>query len=116
MEPIQRGDVRSCRTGSGGPARLIVVLARNGAIPFLPAIMVAPVTTTIRGLPSEVRVETDLGLGAPAAVNLDALTTVPHARLGKLTGRLGPEELREVCAALHIAVGCESGPSGGDSW
>ena len=89
------------------------MLARNGAIPFLPAIMVAPVTTTIRGLPSEVRVEADFGLGAPVAVNLDGVTTVPHARLGKLMGRLDSQKLQDVCAALRIAVGCESGPSGG---
>ena len=83
MRRIRRGDVRPYPQDG---ARLVVVLARNGAIPFLRGIMVAPVTTTVRGLPSEVPLGTDFGLEKPAAVNLDAVMTVSRFRLGESVG------------------------------
>ena len=112
MRLIRRGDVRPYPQDG---ARVVVVLARNGAIPFLRGIMVAPVTTVIRGLPSEVPLVSDLGLEKPAAVNLDAVMTVSRFRLGERVGRLGGEELGRVCAALQLAVGCDTGDCG-DSW
>ena len=96
MRRIRRGDVRSYPAGAGDGGRLVVVLARNGAIPFLRGIMVAPITTAIRGLPSEVTLGKDFGLEAPVAVNLDAVMTVSRFRLGEAVGRLGDEELEKV--------------------
>ena len=112
---IRRGDVRAYPADARNGQRLVVVLARNGAIPFLRGIMVAPVTTVIRGLPSEVPVASDLGLEKAAAVNLDAVMTVSRFRLGELAGRLGEEELNRVCAALQVAIGCD-GVDCGDAW
>ena len=112
MRRIRRGDVRSYPADAGDERRLVVVLARNGAIPFLRGIMVAPVTTVIRGLPSEVALGKDFGLEAPAAVNLDAVMTVSRFRLGEAVGRLGDEELEKVCAALQVAIGCDTGDCG----
>ena len=111
MKLIRRGDVRPYPPDG---VRLVVVLARNGAIPFLRGIMVAPVTTVIRGLPSEVPLSKDFGLDAPAAVNLDAVMTVSRFRLGDPAGRLGAEELSKVCAALQIAIGCDAEDCGGE--
>lgn len=111
--PVRRGDIRCYEAGSGERTRLVVVLARNGAIPFLPAIMVAPVTTVVRGLPSEVAVRADLGLHVPAVANLDAVMTVSRARLGGLAGRLNDDELKQVGAALQVATGSESDGRGG---
>ena len=115
MRRIRRGEVRSYPAAASEGGRLVVVLARNGAIPFLRGIMVAPVTTVIRGLPSEVPLGKDLGLEAPVAVNLDAVMTVSRFRLGESVGRLGAEELNRVCAALQVAVGCDVGDCG-DGW
>ena len=112
MKLIRRGDVRPYPPDG---VRLVVVLARNGAIPFLRGIMVAPVTTVIRGLPSEVPLSKDFGLDAPAAVNLDAVMTVSRFRLGDPAGRLGGEELSKVCAALQVAVGCDTEDCG-EEW
>ena len=113
MRRIRRGDVRSYSRDAGDGGRLVVVLARNGAIPFLRGIMVAPVTIVIRGLPSEVALGKDFGLEAPAAVNLDAVMTVSRFRLGEAVGRLGDEELEKVCAALQVAIGCDPEDCGG---
>lgn len=115
MRRIRRGDVRSYPADAGDAGRLVVVLARNGAIPFLRGIMAAPVTTVIRGLPSEVPLGKDFGLEGPVAVNLDAVMTVSRFRLGESVGRLGAEDLNRVCAALQVAVGCDVGDCG-DGW
>lgn len=112
MRRIRRGDVRSYPADPGNEGRLVVVLARNGAIPFLRGIMVAPVTTVIRGLPSEVPLGEDFGLETLAAVNLDAVTTVSRFRLGQAVGRLGEKELEKVCAALQVAIGCDQAGCG----
>ena len=113
MRRIRRGDVRPYPADGGNGRRLVMVLARNGAIPFLRGVMVAPVTTVIRGLPSEVPLGEDFGLEAPAAVNLDAVMTVSRFRLGEAVGRLGDDELGKVCAALRVAVGCDPEDCGG---
>ena len=113
MRRIRRGDVRSYPADAGDERRLVVVLARNGAIPFLRAIMVAPVTTVIRGLPSEVTLGKEFGLEGPVAVNLDAVMTVSRFRLGEAVGRLGDEELEKACAALQVAIGCDPEDCGG---
>ena len=110
--PVRRGDIRVYEAGSGDKTRLVVVLTRNGAIPFLPGIMVAPVTTVVRGLPSEVALQADLGLKAPAVANLDAVMTVSRARLGGLAGRLSDDRLKQVGAALRVATGYESDEPG----
>lgn len=74
--------------------------------PRLRTVMVAPVTSAIRGLPSEVLVGEDEGLKNPSAINLDHVQTVERARLTGYVGRLGPEKMTAVCRALAIAAGC----------
>ena len=110
--PVRRGDIRVYEAGSGEKTRLVVVLTRNGAIPFLPGIMVAPVTTVVRGLPSEVALQAELGLKAPAVANLDAVMTVSRARLGALAGRLSDDKVKQVGVALRVATGYESDERG----
>jgi mRNA interferase MazF len=69
--------------------------------------MVAPITSTIRGLPSEVVVGTTEGLKHDSAVNLDHIQTVERARLSRYTGRLSSEQMRAVCRAIAAATGCD---------
>lgn len=69
--------------------------------------IVAPCTTTIRGLPSEVLLEPgDDPVPAVSAVNLDSVENVPLALLVQRLGRLSDERMRDVCAALEVAVDC----------
>jgi len=74
---------------------------------LLHKVMVAPITSVIRGAPSEVPVGIEEGLKKDSAVNLDHVQTVEQARLQRYLGRLGPQRMREVCLALAIAVGCD---------
>ncbi len=86
--------------------RPVLVLSRPEAIDVLRTVMVAPVTSTIRGIPSEVTVGTPEGLKHDSAVNLDHVQTVEQTRLSRYVGRLEPEKMRAVCRALAIATGC----------
>lgn len=87
--------------------RPVVVLSRDVAIPRLGRCVVAPCTTTVRGLPSEVVLEPgDDPVPRRSAVNLDSVESVSTACLVDRLGRLSDARMRELCAALEVAVDC----------
>ena len=67
----------------------------------------SPVTSTLRGSPTEVSIGEDEGLKRASCVNLCHIFTVPRRQLTGFVGSLGPDKMREVCRALAIATGCE---------
>ncbi|GAB7144785.1 type II toxin-antitoxin system PemK/MazF family toxin [Mycobacterium riyadhense] len=84
-------------------------MSRDTAIPRLRRTLVAPCTTTIRGLASEVVLEPDADpVPRRSAVNLDSLESVSVAVLVSRLGRLGDDRMRDICAALEVAVDCSS--------
>jgi mRNA interferase MazF len=85
----------------------VVVLTRDSAIPYLSRITVAPVTSTIRGVPSEVALNEADGMKGPCVVNLHNAVTVPQHRVGKRLAQLGPQRMAEICRALRFALGCD---------
>ena len=86
----------------------MVVLTRESVIPYLSAVTVAPITSTIRGVASEVRLNESDGLKRPCAVNLHNVVTVPKDWLGRRVGVLSHERMEEICGALGFALGCIS--------
>ncbi len=68
--------------------------------------MIAPITSAIRGAPSEVIVGVDEGLKHDSAINLDHVQTVDKARLERFVGTIGSKKMNEVCRVLAIATGC----------
>jgi len=85
----------------------VVVLSRNAAIPRLRRALVAPCTTTIRGLPSEVVLDpTEDPIPRPSAINLDSVESVAVTVLVERVGQLSDSRMRDVCAALEVAVDC----------
>jgi mRNA interferase MazF len=87
--------------------RPVVVLSRDAAIPRLRRALVAPCTTTIRGLASEVVLEpADDPVPRRCAVNLDSVESVSIGVLVERLGRLGDARMRQVCDALAVAVDC----------
>ncbi len=99
-----RGELWWCQTADA-PSRPVVVLSRDVAIPRLRRVLVAPCTTTVRGLASEVVLEPDADpVPERAVVNLDLVESVPIAALGSRLGRLADDRMRAVCAALAVAV------------
>jgi mRNA interferase MazF len=103
-----RGEVWWCELPEVG-RRPVVVLSRDAAIPRLRRTLVGPCTTTIRGLPSEVALDPgDDPIPRSSVVNLDSVESVSVATLVERLGRLSDERMRDVCAALAIAVACDA--------
>lgn len=103
---VERGDVRLYHFAQPDKLRPVLVLTRSSAIAYLSSITVAPITSTIRGVPSEVRLSEEDGMKSPCAVNLHNLVTVSKARLGRRVATLSSERMHEVCRALGFALGC----------
>lgn len=106
--PIARGDIRLYRFAPPKKQRPVIVLTRESAITYLSGVTVAPITSTIRGVPSEVRLTEADGMKGPCAINLHNVVTISKACLGRRIAVLGPERLKEVCNALGFALGCLS--------
>lgn len=85
----------------------MVVLTRESAIDYLATATVAPISSTIRGVPSEVQLDEEDGMKKPCAVNLHNVMTVSQARLGRRVARLNPSRLAQVCSALRFSLGCD---------
>lgn len=104
--PPARGEVWWCELPEIG-RRPVVVLSRDAAIPRLRRALVAPCTTTIRGLPSEVVLEPGSDpIPRRSAVSLDSVESVSVAVLVDRLGRLASARMRNICAALEVAVDC----------
>ena len=102
----RRGELWWCELPDIG-RRPVVVLSRDAAIPRLGRTLIAPCTTTIRGLPSEVILEPgDDPVPLKTAVNLDSVESVSITVLVDRLGTLSAQRMREVCAALEVAVDC----------
>ena len=104
---IARGDVRLYQFAPPDKKRRAVVLTRNNAIAYLSTVTVAPITSTIRGVPSEVVLNEEDGMKVPCGVNLHNAVTVSQHRLGKRVAQLSFARMNEICAALRFAVGCD---------
>src|SRR5437868_2397425 len=102
-----RGEVWWCEPPQIG-RRPVVVLSRDAAIPRLRRALVAPCTTTIRSLPSEVTLEPrEDPVPRRCAVNLDSVESVSLGVLVERLGRLADARMREICTALTVAVACQ---------
>jgi mRNA interferase MazF len=102
----RRGELWWCELPEIG-RRPVLVLSRDVAIPRLGRTLIAPCTTTLRGLPSEVPLEPgDDPVPRPSALNLDSVESVSVAVLVDRLGTLSDDRMRQVCAALEVAVDC----------
>ena len=103
-----RGEIWWCELPGIG-RRPVVVLSRDAALPRLRRALVAPCTTTVRALPSEVVLDPgEDPVPRRSAVNLDSVESVSLAVLVERLGRLADARMREVCAALAVAVDCQA--------
>lgn len=104
---IARGDVRLYNFAPPDKNWPVVVLTRDSALAYLGTVTVAPITSTIRGVPSEVILNEEDGMKAPCAVNLHNPVTVTQDRLGKRVAQLSALRMHEICAALRFSLGCD---------
>ncbi len=104
---IARGEIRLYRFNPPDKSRPVLILTRSSAVPYLANVTVAPITSTIRGVPSEVMIDADDGMKGPCAINLHNIITVRKAGIGRRLGALGDDRMREVCGAIAFALHCE---------
>ncbi len=102
---MQRGEVRWYRFAQPDKKRPVLVLTRQPALAFLNEVTVAPLTSAIREVPSEVVLDKSDGVTADCAINLYHLQTVPKSRVGPLITTLSADRMREVRSALLFALG-----------
>ena len=105
---IARGDVRLYSFAPPDKTRPVVVLTRDSAIAYLSTVTVAPITSTVRGVPSEVALSEEDGMKDACAINLHNVVTVSQSRMGKRVAQLSPVRTNQICAALRFSLGCDS--------
>lgn len=105
---MRRGEVRWYRFASPDKKRPVLVLTRDSALQFLGEVTVAPITTTVRSIPTEVALSEADGVPRPCAINLDHVQTVARGKLGPLITTLPRERMREVKGALLFALGFDA--------
>lgn len=104
---MQRGEVRWYRVQRPDKKRPVLLLTRDSALEFLGEVAVAPITSTIREIPSEVVLRPADGLPRECAVNLDHVQTVSRGKLGPLIATVPAEKLTQIGRALLFALGFE---------
>jgi mRNA interferase MazF len=102
---MRRGEIRWYRFGRPDKKRLVLILTRDSVIDVLGEVTVAPITSTVRDVPSEVVLTPADGLQRECAINLYHIQTVPRGRVGAAIAVLPAQRMREVRSALLFALG-----------
>lgn len=102
-----RGEIRLAQLPGPDKTRPVLVLTRDTAIPYLSRVTVAPVTSSMRGVPTEVALGPEDGLKQACAINLHNVVTVRKEVVGRRICQLSELRMQEVCAALRFALGCD---------
>lgn len=105
MSDPRRGDVWWAEIEGLG-RRPFLVMTRSAAIPVLNSVLAAPVTRTIRGIPTELPLGVDDGMPTACAASFDNLRVVPKAYLTERQCTIAESRLGDACAALRSAAGC----------
>lgn len=102
---MRRGELWLAEVGR--KRRPVLLLTRSEVLDVRGLVTVAEITTTIRGLATEVGIDhVELGLDQPSVINCDGLHTVAQASLTGPVGRVGDDVLHKVCSAVSYALGC----------
>ena len=105
---MNRGDVRWYRFRPPDKRRPVLILTRDSAIAVLNTVTIAPITSTIRSIPTEVILTRDDGLPDTCAANFDNLQTVPKSNIGDRIAKLSAPRMKEATRAVSFALGFEA--------
>jgi mRNA interferase MazF len=106
---VNRGDVCWYTFKAPDKKRPVLILTRDSAIAVLHSVTVAPITSTIRNIPTEVVLTKDDGLPNTCAANFDNLQTVPKSNIGGRISRLTARKMKEAGTAVSFALGFDDG-------
>ena len=104
MARLRRGEVRWYEFPRPDKKRPVVILTRDSVLEYLGEATIAPITRTVRGIPSEVPLGPEDGMPQPCAANLDHVQTVARGRLGALVTTLSTQRMAEIREALLFAL------------
>ncbi len=102
---MKRGEVRWYKFNAPDKKRPVVILTRNSILEYLNEVTVAPVTSTVRDIPSEVFLSKEDGMHTGCAINCDHIQTVSKSKIGSLVTTLSKEKLIEINKAIGFALG-----------
>ena len=105
---MKRGEIWWAELGAPAGRRPVLLLSRNEAYLVRELVTVAPVTTRIRNIPSEVPLGLEDGLPKSCVINLDTISTITKASLSKRLTILGTEKVKAAETALHFALGMDN--------
>lgn len=101
---MKRGEIRWYKFQAPDKKRPVLILTRNSILEYLGEVTVAPITTTVRDIPSEVFLSEQDGMSKNCAINLDHIQTVSKTNIGSLITTLPADKLEEVSTAIQFAL------------
>ena len=101
---MKRGEIRWYKFKAPDKKRPILILSRDSVLEYLGEVTVAPITTTVREIPSEVFLSKNEGMPRDCAINFDHIQTVSKGKVGSLITTLSPERLEQVRRAILFAL------------
>lgn len=101
---MKRGEIRWYKFKAPDKQRPILILTRDSILEYLGEVTIAPITSTIREIPSEVSLSKDDGMRRDCAINFDHIQTVSKAKIGSLITTLSEKKLRDVREAIAFAL------------
>jgi len=101
---LNRGDICWYTFKAPDKRRPVLIMTRDSAIPVLNTVTIAPITSTIRSIPTEIVLTEADGLPGTCAANFDNLQTVPKSNVGDRITRLTARKMKEAAAAVSFAL------------
>lgn len=101
---MKRGEIRWYKFKAPDKKQPVLILTRDSILEYLDEVTVAPITSTIREIPSEVSLSKDDGMPRDCAINFDHIQTVSKAKIGPLITIPSPRKLQEVREAVNFAL------------
>ncbi len=101
---MKQGEIRWYKFKSPDKKRPVLILTRDSILEYLGEVTIAPITSTVRDIPSEVFLSRHDGMEKDCAINLDHIQTVSKGKIGLLIATLPEEKLEQVCRAILFAL------------
>ena len=102
---MERGEIRWYVFKSPDKKRPVVILTRNSIIDYLGEVTIAPITSKVRNIPTEVILGKEDGMNVECAVNLDHIQTVSKKKVGSVISKLSQKKMDEIKKPLLFALG-----------
>jgi mRNA interferase MazF len=101
---MKRGEIRWYKFKAPDKKRPVLILTRDSILEYLGEVTVAPITSTVRDIPSEVFLSKQDGMTKGCAINFDHIQTVSKGKIGSLITTLSPDKLEQMCEAIQFAL------------